>query len=301
VGAPSARSSPGALPVVRQQPIHRQLSTLCRRYLKVVTSDKSYLRLIIAFPILLGVIPRVIPAKNGLSIVPNQPNRDAPTVLVVLILCACFMGMANSVREIVKERPIYRRERGIGLSLTAYLGSKVAVLTLITAPQAVIFTLIGVLGRTPHAYRAAPMEIVVAVVVTAVTSAMVGLVVSSLVDSADKTMPLLVLITMGQLVFSGGLFSIAGTPVVAQLSWLIPARWGYAAVASAINANAVLRLGDPAFKTGHPDRLWNHTASTYGFDLAMAIVVGLVAIGLCAWLLRRSDPKPARVARSEPN
>jgi ABC-type multidrug transport system ATPase subunit len=292
VSAPSARQSPSDLPVVRQQPIHRQLSTLCRRYLKVVTSDKSYLRLIIAFPILLGIIPRVIPAKNGLSIVPHQPNRDAPTVLVVLILCACFMGMANSVREIVKERPIYRRERGIGLSLTAYLGSKVVVLTLITAPQAVIFTLLGVLGRTPHAYASSLTEIVVAVVVTAVTSAMVGLVISTLVDNADKTMPLLVLITMGQLVFSSGLFPVAGTPVIGQLSWLIPARWGYAAVASSINGNVVMRLGDPAFKTGRTDPLWKHTAATYGFDLAMAVVVGIAAIALCAYLLRCSDPKP---------
>jgi hypothetical protein len=263
----------------------------------VVASDKSYLRLIIAFPVLLGVIPRVIPAKNGLSIVPNQPNRDAPTVLVVLILCACFMGMANSVREIVKERAIYRRERGIGLSMTAYLGSKVVVLTLITAPQAVIFTLLGVLGRTPRAYGSSLIEIVAAVVVTAVTSAMIGLVVSTLVDNADKTMPLLVLLTMGQLVFSGGLFPVAGTPVIAQLSWLIPARWGYAAVASAINANVVLRLGDPAFKTGHRDPLWTHTASTYGFDLAMAALVGIAAIAACAYLLRRSDPKP--IARQE--
>jgi hypothetical protein len=98
---------------------------------------------------------------------------------------------------------------------------------------------------------------------------------------------------MGQLVFSGGLFPVAGAPVVAQLSWLIPARWGYAAVASSINANAVLRLGDPAFKTGHPDALWNHTAATYAMDVGLAALVGVAAIALCAYLLRRSDPKPA--------
>ena len=121
-----------------------------RRYLRVVVSDRSYLRLIIAFPLLLGVIPRVVPAKHGLRRRSReQPNQDAPTVLMVLILCACFMGMANSVREIVKERPIYRRERAIGLSMAAYLGSKIIVLTMLTAPQALVFTLIGVLGRTP--------------------------------------------------------------------------------------------------------------------------------------------------------
>ena len=294
ITAPSARSSPTELPTIRQQSVRSQLSTLCRRYASVVASDKSYLRLIIAFPILLGLIPRVIPASHGLSIIPNQPNRDAPTLLVVLILCACFMGMANSVREIVKERAIYRRERAIGLSMTAYLGSKVVVLTLITAPQAVIFTLIGVLGRTPHQYSSALPEVVLAIVVTSVTSAMVGLLVSALVDNADKTMPLLVLITMGQLVFSGGLFAIGGTPVIAQLSWFIPARWGFAAVASAINLNKVARFGDRTFNTGSADALWDHGAATYGTDIGMAAVVGVIAIAACAYLLRRGDPKPGR-------
>jgi ABC transport system ATP-binding/permease protein len=294
ISAPLARSSPTELATIRQQPVLRQLSTLCRRYLSVVGADKSYLRLIIAFPILLGIIPRVIPAAHGLSIIPNQPNRDAPIVLVVLVLCACFMGMANSVREIVKERAIYRRERAVGLSMIAYLGSKVVVLTLITAPQAVVFTLIGVLGRTPQQYSSSLLEVVGAIVVTSVVSAMVGLLVSSLVDNADKTMPLLVLITMGQLVFSGGLFSVGGTPVLAQLSWLIPARWGFAALASSVNLNVLARFGDPTFKTGSADSLWKYGSSTYGFDLAMAAVVGVAAIGACAYLLRRGDPKPGR-------
>ena len=126
VGAPPA-SKIEVLPSIRQQPVSRQLTTLVRRYLSVVASDKSYIRLLIAFPLLLGIIPRVVPAKNGLNPLPDQPNQDAPTVLMVLILCACFMGMASSVREIVKERSIYRRERSIGLSLTAFASTETAI------------------------------------------------------------------------------------------------------------------------------------------------------------------------------
>jgi ABC transport system ATP-binding/permease protein len=293
--APSARAIPDELASIRQQPVRRQLATLVRRYLRVVVSDKSYLRLIMAFPLLLGIIPRVIPAKNGLSSITGQPNRDAPTVLMVLILCACFMGMANSVREIIKERPIYRRERAIGLSMTAYLGSKIIVLTLLTAPQAVVFTLIGVLGRTPKhgVLLGSPLlEIVIAVVMTAVVSVVLGLVVSTLVDNADKTMPLLVLITMAQLVLSGGLIPITGKAGLAQVSWLVPARWGYAAVGSSIDLNEVLKAHLPDFKTGPPDPFWNHSASTYLADVGYGVAVGVLAIALCAYLLRRGDPKP---------
>ena len=297
VGGGQSNRIPEELPDIRQQPVLKQLSTLVRRYLRVVVSDKSYTRLLIAFPLLLGVIPRVVPAKNGLRAVSNQPNQDAPTVLMVLILCACFMGMANSVREIVKERAIYRRERSIGLSLSAYLGSKVVVLTLLTAPQALIFTLIGVLGRTPSkgvVFGSALLEVVIAVIITAVVSVLLGLVVSTLVDNADKTMPLLVLITMAQLVLSGGLVSIAGQPGLEQVSWLVPARWGYAAVGSSIDLNRVLMAGNPKFKTPPADPLWHHTASTYLTDLGFALLVGVGAIMICALLLRRGDPKPGR-------
>jgi hypothetical protein len=204
--------------------------------------------------------------------------------------------MANSVREIVKERPIYRRERAIGLSITAYLGSKVIVLTLITAPQALLFTLIGVLGRTPGDGVLGPslVEVLVAVIVTALASAMLGLVVSTLVDSADKTMPLLVLLTMAQLVVSGGLVPITGKVGLQQVSWIFPARWGYAAVGSSIDLNRVLRTGDSHFKTGPSDPLWNHAASTYLTDVVYCLVIGLVAVLVCAALLRRGDPKSVR-------
>jgi ABC-type multidrug transport system ATPase subunit len=295
VGAPLPRQHE-ELAGIRQQSIARQLSTLVRRYVRVVAADKSYLRLLVAFPLLLGVIPRIVPAKHGLHALPGQPNQDAPSVIMVLILCACFMGMANSVREIVKEKAIYRRERAIGLSITAYLGSKIIVLTLLSAPQAVVFTLIGVLGRTPSKGVLAPslVEILLAVVITALASVMLGLVVSALVDNADKTMPLLVLITMGQLVVSGGLVPISGKPGLQQVSWLFPARWGYAAVGSSIDLNRVLQTRAPHSRTGPPDALWNHTSSIYVGDLAYGLLIGVAAVLICAALLRRGDPKSSR-------
>ena len=55
----------------------------------------------------------------------------------------CFSGAANSVRELIKERVIYERERATGLSRSAYLMSKVIVLGVITALQGVIICGIG--------------------------------------------------------------------------------------------------------------------------------------------------------------
>ncbi len=66
----------------------------------------------------------------------------------LLILCVggVLTGAANAVRELVKERAIYRRERAVGLSRSAYLLSKVVVLGAITVAQAVVLTLVGLFG-----------------------------------------------------------------------------------------------------------------------------------------------------------
>ncbi len=296
VVAPVVRRPPAQLPGIRQQPVSAQLSTLIRRYLRVVFADRSYLRLILAFPFLLGIIPRVIPAKDGLAAL-REPNPDATKVLVVLVLCACFMGMANSVREIVKERPIYRRERTIGLSRTAYLGSKIVVLTGITTCQCVVFTLIGLLGRLPTnavLLGSSLVECLIAVVVAALSSMMIGLLVSTLVDSADKTMPVLVLVTMAQLVLSGGLVSAVGRPVLEQVSWIAPARWGFAALGSTADLNEVAKFGRVGPRGDPPDPLWDHNAATWLLDVLAGVGVGAAALALTAYMIRRIEPKVSR-------
>lgn len=71
------------------------------------------------------------------------PNGTATTVLLILAVGACFAGAANSVRELIKERVIYERERATGLSRSAYLMSKVVVLGMITVLQGAIVGGIG--------------------------------------------------------------------------------------------------------------------------------------------------------------
>ncbi|WP_322750693.1 MULTISPECIES: ATP-binding cassette domain-containing protein [unclassified Frankia] len=293
VTAPSARAAPAELAGLRQQSVFAQLSTLFRRALSVTTSDRSYLRLIIAFPVLLGLVPRGVRARHDLGVVPGQSNLDAPTVLLVLVVCACLMGTANAVHEIVKERAIYRREQTIGLSTTAYLSSKIVILALITGVQSVILTLIALLGRAPAhgAVIDSPWpEVLLAVAVAALGSAMLGLVISAVVDKAEKAMPLLVLITMTQLVLCGGMVPVVGRPGLEQASWLAPARWGFAALASTTDLNVVSR------NVVDGDSRWNHAAATYAGNLMFGLVVAAGAVVLCAYILRRTETRLLRRA-----
>jgi hypothetical protein len=239
-------------------------------------------------PIILGALIRAVPDPPGLT---GRNNGNAQQVLLILIMGACLTGVANAVRELVKERPIYTRERAAGLSAGAYLSSKLVVLGLISALQAVVLVLIGVVGRplppSGSLLTSAPLvELVLAMAVLAVASMAVGLLISALVNSSDKTMPLLVVAVLVQVVLSGGVFPLNGKAGLEQFSWFSPSRWGFSAAASTTNLNQVAPPGLEA----RPDPLWNHTPHIWLLDMAMPVVLTVVLVGLTWWRLQRMSP-----------
>ena len=79
------------------------------------------------------------------------------------------------------------------------------------------------------------LELFVTIAATCVASANLGLLLSALAKSNEQIMPLLVVAIMSQLVFSGGMIPVTDRLVLDQLSWLTPARWGFAASASTVD------------------------------------------------------------------
>ena len=267
----------------------RQLSTLSRRYLRVIAADRFYLGSIIALPVILGALVRVLAGSEGLAGAPGT-NAQAQTMLMVLMIMACLAGVVNAVREVVKERSIYIRERAAGLSAGAYLASKVLVLGVIAVLQAVVMTSIGVLGLalppSGSFLTGAPLvELILAVAFLDFASTCLGLLVSTIVSSSDKAMQAIVLVTMVQFVFSGGILSLAGKPVLEQVAALAPARWGMAALASTVRLNVL----NPS-TGGTTDPLWNHTAGVWLLDMAMMLVLSAVYLLIAWWKLNRLSP-----------
>ena len=267
-----------------------QVSTLVRRYVSVITSDRSYLVVLAVLPLVIGLLLRAVPAKQGLT---GHLNADAESLLLVLVIGACFIGAANSVRELVKERAIYARERAAGLSSGAYLFSKLIVLGVISCLQALLLVLLGLPGRPMPAHGAvigaAPLvEIALAVVVLSLASMALGLMVSSMVSTSEKAMPLLVLLAIAQVILSGGILPLNGKVGLDQLSWLAPARWGFAATASTTSLSQISGL------PGKPDPLWQHKPVTWLIDMGMQIVLALI-FTIIAWRrLVRLGPRRRR-------
>ena len=287
--APNRPELPATPPPQRRGAL-RQMATLTRRYVRVIASDRGYLTFMALLPVILGVLIHFVGTSQGLK-GPPHTNQSAQEVLLMLVICACLAGAASSVRELVKERSIYIRERAAGLSSGAYLASKLLVLGVISVVQSFILVLIGLAGRpmppTGAFLTGAPLvELLLGIAAISLASMCLGLLVSAMVSTSEKAMPFLVLLTMVQVILSGGVLSLSGKTGLTQLAWLAPARWGFGAIASTAN----LALINPTLGN-FTDPIWAHTSSNWLRD--MGYTIGLAVIfTLLTWIkLRRIGPR----------
>ncbi|MGW0936209.1 FHA domain-containing protein [Streptomyces sp. NPDC002666] len=275
-----------------------QLWTLMRRYVSVIASDKGFMGLMVILPAVLGIVSVVIPADFGLA-PPKPPSRfngDAGTIMLILVIGMTFSAAANSVRELIKERVIYERERATGLSRSAYLMSKVIVLGVITAIQGVIICGIGFATRDLPAeglIMPPAVELCVTIIALGFTSMMFGLVISSLVKTSEKTMPLLVMFAIVQVVFTGILFQVYGSPGLEQFAWLMPSRWAIAGAGSTLDLAHLMPPWDQKNPTDL-DPLWEHSTGQWGMNIAVLLVLGIICGVAVARLLRRHEPEVMR-------
>jgi ABC-type multidrug transport system ATPase subunit/pSer/pThr/pTyr-binding forkhead associated (FHA) protein len=279
-----------------------QFGTLVRRYVSVIASDKGFLALMVILPTVLGAVSLLIDFGDALLPKPidprtklPEPNSTATTVLLILAVGACFAGAANSVRELIKERVIYERERATGLSRSAYLMSKVFVLGVITVLQGLLVGVIGFASRDIPKEGlvlggATLAELCLPIMGLGFTSMMFGLIISALVKTSEKTMPLLVMFAIVQVVFTGCLVTLNGTVGVNEFSYLMPSRWAVAAAGATLDFNQV----NPPKPGGSTDPLWDHTVSAWGLDMIALVALGVICGFFVARFLRRHEPEVMR-------
>ncbi|MCV6987008.1 ATP-binding cassette domain-containing protein [Mycobacterium shinjukuense] len=266
----------------------RQFSTIARRQLRLIVSDRGYFVFLALLPFIMGSLSMSVPGHVGFG-TPN-PLGDAPNepgqILVLLNVGAVFMGTALTIRDLIGERAIFRREQAVGLSTSAYLLAKVFVYTVFAVVQSAIVTIIVLIGKGGPTQGAVVLgkpglELFTDVALTCVASAMLGLALSAVAKSNEQIMPLLVVAVMSQLVFSGGMIPVTGRIALDQMSWATPARWGFAASASTIDLTKLVP-GPLTPKDSH----WRHEPGAWWFDMAMLAVISVVYLGFVRWKIR---------------
>jgi hypothetical protein len=254
----------------------------------LVVADRAYFAFLALLPFIMGALSLTVPGNTGFGIA--QPTSGTPDesaqILTLMSIAAVFMGTALTIRDLIGERAIFRREQAVGLSAGAYLGAKLTVFCGFAIVQAAIVTSIVLIGKGAPTQPAVLLgnpsfELFVTVATTCMASAVLGLVLSSLARSHEQIMPLLVVSLMLQLVLAGGLIPVTDRILLDQLSWVVPSRWGYAASAASVNLPALVP-GSLIPKDGH----WSHTPAVWSLDMYMLAALSATYAAVVWWRIR---------------
>ncbi len=173
-----------------------QFRTLVMRYVDILLSDRRNSLLLLlqapAIALLIGLVFKI-------SGPPQTKVLGESQVAFMVVLSAIWCGCLNSTREIVKELPIYFRERSVGLGIFPYLMSKFVPLSLLCTVQC--FLLLGIV--TVLSSWSGPFTARLSVLVlTAVSATTMGLAVSTMVNSSDKAVAIVPILLIPQVIFS---------------------------------------------------------------------------------------------------
>jgi hypothetical protein len=145
--------------------------------------DTRNLALLILQAPIIGLFLLLVSKSDSLTRV-NDPTSDAKKVLLLLAISAIWLGTINSSREIVKELPIYRRER---------VSSKILVLSGLCIVQAALLLATVALRVDLPAdgpLSAGPIEMFVSLSLAAVAAMAMGLLLSAATTTQERAVGL---------------------------------------------------------------------------------------------------------------
>ncbi len=243
------------------------------RYTRLMSRDRTAL----AFSLLQGIAVALltalaVPKPFSWPVAGNGP-------MFVFGCAAVWFGMIGAVRELVKEKTIWRRELLAGGEMPAYLASKVAVLGALAAFQALTLTAAAgvTLGLPPGGPLGHPMVTVFITLWLAILSGMaLGLLVSAGSTSADRAMSLVPYLLITQLVLCGVLFKLGAVNFV---SWIMPARWAVSALGGI--------AGLSAEQLHQTSGLYPHSAAGLLANWLMLVILTACGLAATVWLLYR--------------
>ena len=274
----------------------KQFSLLSARYLELLRNDRvNLLVLLFQAPIIAIILMLLISAVLKLTSFSgaNLPI-SAQEVLFIMAFVAVLFGCNNSAREIVKELPIYRRERMVNLGIMPYLFSKIVILGVLCLFQCAILVIAVnlVAPFQTSIMLPPPLEIYITLSLTSLVGLMIGLLISSLTANSDQANSIIPVILIFQILFSGVVFQLSGFAEV--LGAFIAMRWSMVGMGSTVNLEPMPMGYESMDRYGQMHKV--AAPFPYGQDvghlflawfalIAMIIIFGL----LTGYYLKRKD------------
>lgn len=203
--------------VKTREPIFKfsQLRTLVRRYVDLLLSDRRNLAiLLLQAPLIAAMIGFVFKIPEP----PDMRVQAEANIAFMLVLSAIWCGCLNSTREVVKELPIYLRERAINLGLLPYLFSKLIPLAILCALQCATMLLVVTLSTSWTGDFTARL---LTLFVAGMAATTMGLAVSTFVDSSDKASALIPIMLIPQVILANVIVKLEGVAKIIAQSTMI--------------------------------------------------------------------------------
>ena len=287
-----------------------QWLVLTTRYLELLKNDPVNVTILLLQAPIIALLLTWFTTSN-VFINSNGVDAAARSPLFLMVVAAIWFGVINSVREIVKEAPIYRRERATRLGVIPYVFSKVGVLGVLCLIQSLtLLVVIGWKAGYPASGVFWPpfIELYISLTLTSVAGLMMGLTLSALSPNADRAISLVPLIMLPEIIFSGAMFQLNG--VLGTIAEIMATRWGLAALGGTLHLHyftfcaplppGVSPVGIPhgdcpiGFTEGLPDQATfgsfypQHSGQLLQTWLALVALI-LITLALTIYFQRRKD------------
>jgi ABC-type multidrug transport system ATPase subunit/predicted component of type VI protein secretion system len=213
----------------RQVSAFRQFLILSARNLRIMAQDKVGLALMLAVAPLIGLMD-FIWGKDLFDPVEGDAAQVI-TMLFMMGLIGVLTGALSSVREIVKEVDIYRRERTVVLKLMPYVMSKVWIGIILAAYQAAVFVIAKRLFVDPQFQgNYGYLAMYITLFLCTLSGYMLGLLISAAAPNQNIALFLVVIVLVPQFLFAGALLSRDLIPGGEQISAITSTRWAFDAL-----------------------------------------------------------------------
>lgn len=201
-----------------------QTATLVKRYVSSLVNNKFMLTLLFGQAVLMAVCICIATEKDSLL----NP-LTAAMMCVAFTMASMWLGLFNTIQEIVKERDMLKKEYMSGLNFASYIVSKIIVVAFLCLYQAISCVSIVYFHLDPRPEDVLITNTLIGFIINffliTFSTSIIGLLISSLVNSPKTTLILSPLYMMVQMLFSG--MFVPFVNLTRKVSYFTTGRWGY--------------------------------------------------------------------------
>ncbi len=201
-----------------------QTATLVKRYVSSLKNNKFMLALLLGQAVLMALCICVATEKESIL----NPVTAA-MMCIAFTLASIWLGLFNTIQEIVKERDMLKKEYMSGLNFASYIVSKIIVVAVLCLYQSIVCVTIVYFHLDPRPqdvlFTNTLLDFIINFFLITFSTSSIGLLISSLVKETKTTLILSPLYMMVQMLFSG--MFVPFVNVTRKISYFTSGRWGY--------------------------------------------------------------------------